>query len=56
MKNILFIVTNTAEIGPKHRKTGYFFPEVAHPYHEFTAQEVVEVRPLSEVANSRFQE
>jgi putative intracellular protease/amidase len=38
MKNILFIVTNTAEIGPKHRKTGYFFPEVAHPYHEFTAQ------------------
>jgi putative intracellular protease/amidase len=38
MKYILFIVTNTAEIGPKHRKTGYFFPEVAHPYHEFTAQ------------------
>ena len=38
MKHILFIVTNTAEIGPKHRKTGYFFPEVAHPYHEFTAQ------------------
>ena len=38
MKYVLFIVTNTAEIGPKHRKTGYFFPEVAHPYHEFTAQ------------------
>lgn len=38
MKHILFIVTNTAEIGPKHRKTGYFFSEVAHPYHEFTAQ------------------
>ena len=38
MKHILFIVTNTAEIGPKHRKTGYFFAEVAHPYHEFTAQ------------------
>jgi putative intracellular protease/amidase len=38
MKYVLFIVTNTAEIGPKHRKTGYFFPEVAHPYHEFTEQ------------------
>jgi len=38
MKHILFIVTNVAEIGPKHRKTGYFFPEVAHPYHEFTQQ------------------
>ncbi len=38
MKYVLFIVTNTAEIGPKHRKTGYFFSEVAHPYHEFIAQ------------------
>jgi putative intracellular protease/amidase len=38
MKYVLFIVTNAAEIGPHHRKTGYFFPEVAHPYHEFTAQ------------------
>jgi putative intracellular protease/amidase len=38
MKYVLFVVTNTAEIGPQHRKTGYFFPEVAHPYHEFTAQ------------------
>lgn len=38
MKYVLFVVTNTAEIGPNHRKTGYFFPEVAHPYHEFTAQ------------------
>lgn len=38
MKHVLFIVTNVAEIGPKHRKTGYFFPEVAHPYHEFTKQ------------------
>ena len=38
MKHVLFIVTNTAEIGPKHRKTGYFFSEVAHPYHEFTKQ------------------
>jgi putative intracellular protease/amidase len=38
MKYVLFIVTNTAEIGPNHRKTGYFFPEVAHPHHEFTKQ------------------
>ena len=38
MKYVLFIVTSAAEIGPKHRKTGYFFSEVAHPYHEFTAQ------------------
>ena len=38
MKYVLFIVTNTAEIGPKHRKTGYFFTEIAHPYHEFIEQ------------------
>jgi len=38
MKYVLFIVTNAAKIGPKHRKTGYFFPEVAHPYHEFIKQ------------------
>jgi putative intracellular protease/amidase len=38
MKYVLFIVTSTAEIGPNHRKTGYFFPEVAHPHHEFTQQ------------------
>jgi putative intracellular protease/amidase len=38
MKYVLFIVTSAAEIGPNHRKTGYFFPEVAHPYHEFTQQ------------------
>lgn len=38
MKYVLFIVTSAAEIGPKHRKTGYFFSEVAHPYHEFIAQ------------------
>jgi putative intracellular protease/amidase len=38
MKYVLFIVTNAAEIGPNHRKTGYFFPEVAHPYHAFTQQ------------------
>ncbi|WP_324677435.1 type 1 glutamine amidotransferase domain-containing protein [Hymenobacter sp. GOD-10R] len=38
MKYVLFIVTSAAEIGPNHRKTGYFFAEVAHPYHEFIAQ------------------
>lgn len=33
-KHVLFIVTNAAEIGPKHRKTGFFFAEVAHPFEE----------------------
>lgn len=31
-KHVLFIVTNAAVIGPKSRKTGFFFPEVAHPF------------------------
>ncbi|NYI01796.1 type 1 glutamine amidotransferase domain-containing protein [Cupriavidus plantarum] len=35
IKHVLFILTNTAEIGPNHRPTGYFFPEVAHPYEVF---------------------
>jgi putative intracellular protease/amidase len=35
IKTVLFIVTNTAEIGPNKRATGYFFPEVAHPYEVF---------------------
>jgi putative intracellular protease/amidase len=30
--HVLFILTNTAEIGPHHRATGYFFAEVAHPF------------------------
>jgi len=34
-KHVLFILTNAAEIGPNKRKTGYFFPEVAHPYEVF---------------------
>jgi putative intracellular protease/amidase len=29
---VLFIATNAAEIGPHHRKTGFFFPEIAHPF------------------------
>lgn len=35
MKHVLFILTNAAEIGPNNRRTGYFFPEVAHPYEVF---------------------
>jgi putative intracellular protease/amidase len=37
VKHVLFIVTNAAEIGPAHRATGYFFPEVAHPFEVFDA-------------------
>ena len=35
MKHVLFILTNAGEIGPNKRKTGYFFPEVAHPVEVF---------------------
>jgi len=35
IKHVLFILTNAAEIGPNNRRTGYFFPEVAHPYEVF---------------------
>lgn len=35
VKHILIILTNTAEIGPNKRATGYFFPEVAHPFEVF---------------------
>jgi len=35
VKHVLFILTNAAEIGPNKRATGYFFPEVAHPYDVF---------------------
>jgi putative intracellular protease/amidase len=31
-KHVLFIVTNAAVLGPNNRKTGFFFPEVAHPF------------------------
>src|SRR4051812_2648856 len=34
-KKVLFIVSNTNEIGPNHRRTGNFLPEVAHPYAAF---------------------
>lgn len=31
-QHVLFIVTNAAVLGPNNRKTGFFFPEVAHPF------------------------
>ena len=30
------VVTNNADLGTTGRKTGYYLPEVAHPYHVFT--------------------
>ncbi len=35
VKNVLFVVTNAAKIGPNGRPTGYFFPEIAHPFEVF---------------------
>lgn len=35
VKHVLFVLTNAAEIGPNRRPTGYFFPEVAHPFEVF---------------------
>ena len=32
VKHVLFVLTNAAEIGPHKRATGYFYPEVAHPF------------------------
>lgn len=34
-RKILIIVSNANAIGPNHRRTGNFLPEVAHPYMEF---------------------
>jgi len=33
--HILFVLTNTAKLGPRKRATGYFFAEVAHPFEVF---------------------
>jgi putative intracellular protease/amidase len=33
--HILFVLTNTATLGPRKRATGYFFAEVAHPFEVF---------------------
>lgn len=30
--HVLFILTNADKIGPRGRPTGFFFPEVAHPF------------------------
>ena len=35
VKHVLLILTNAAEIGPHQRATGYFYPEVAHPFEVF---------------------
>lgn len=32
VKNVLFVVTNATVIGPQRRATGFFFPEIAHPF------------------------
>ncbi|AJW99298.1 type 1 glutamine amidotransferase domain-containing protein [Burkholderia gladioli] len=32
VKHVLFVLTNATEIGPHKRATGYFYPEVAHPW------------------------
>ncbi len=29
---VLFVATNAAVIGPNNRPTGFFFPEIAHPF------------------------
>lgn len=36
MPKILIIVTNYDGVLPHGKKTGWYAPEVAHPYHEFT--------------------
>ena len=35
IKKVLIIVSNAYAIGPRHRRTGNYLPEVAHPYAEF---------------------
>jgi len=35
LKHVLVVMTNTAFIGPHKRPTGYFFPEIAHPWEVF---------------------
>jgi putative intracellular protease/amidase len=32
VRYVLFVVTNAAVIGPNNRPTGFFFPEIAHPF------------------------
>jgi len=35
IKHVLVVMTNADVIGPNKRQTGYFFPEVAHPWSVF---------------------
>jgi putative intracellular protease/amidase len=35
VQHVLFILTNASKIGPNNRATGFFFPEVAHPFEVF---------------------
>jgi putative intracellular protease/amidase len=35
-KKILFALTNHDQLGNTGKKTGWYLPEVAHPYHVFT--------------------
>lgn len=35
---ILFVVTNHGELGDTGKETGWFLPEVAHPYHVLTEE------------------
>lgn len=39
-KKVLIIVSNAHDIGPHHRRTGNYLPEVAHPYAEFDRAKV----------------
>lgn len=36
-KYVLFVATNTEHIGPNKRPTGFFFPEIAHPFEALDA-------------------
>jgi putative intracellular protease/amidase len=40
IQTVLVISTNTAKIGPRGRATGFFFPEVAHPFEVFDSEGV----------------
>lgn len=34
--NIVIVLTNADQLGNTGKKTGWYLPEVAHPYHVFT--------------------
>lgn len=37
MVAVLFVLTNHNKMGNLDKKTGWYLPEVAHPYHVFKA-------------------